>query len=293
MMKIKKLSVLGIILLFIGTSINPSTAQDTTNPLPTSGGKWWYVGGSGPGNYSIIQDAVDNASDGDTVFVYDDSSPYYHPIVIKKSICLMGEDKDTTIIDMRKREIEAIKIDYPTNNVIITGFTIQNTTWGGINVLDGCCYINISNNNILYNDYCGICLNEGCDYNVISGNIIRFQTNGIYATLSFYNTIKRNTFSDLDYGLLCAMVRNWHIEQNNFLNNKIDVSLYVEKYFWQLFPLIIHFDNNYWSQVRTFPKLIVSVGLIFFIPGLFILFLPVPIINIDWHPATTPFDTRV
>ena len=142
----KPLTVVIIVLLLL-VNIIPSTAQDTKNPLPTSGGKWWYVGGSGPGNYTRIQDAIDNASDGDTVFVYDDLSPYYHPIVIKKSICLMGEDKDTTIIDMRKREIEAIKIDYPTNNVIITGFTIQNTTWGGINVLDGCCYINISNNN--------------------------------------------------------------------------------------------------------------------------------------------------
>ena len=38
--------------------------------LATSSGNWLYVGGSGPGNYSVIQDAVDNASDGDTVYVY-------------------------------------------------------------------------------------------------------------------------------------------------------------------------------------------------------------------------------
>ena len=30
-----------------------------------------YVGGSGPGNYSEIQDAIDNASDGDTVYIYE------------------------------------------------------------------------------------------------------------------------------------------------------------------------------------------------------------------------------
>ena len=34
-----------------------------------------YVGGSGPGNYSKIQDAIENATKGDTVFVFDDSSP--------------------------------------------------------------------------------------------------------------------------------------------------------------------------------------------------------------------------
>ena len=34
-----------------------------------------YVGGSGPGNYTKIQDALDNATEGDTVYVY--SNTYY------------------------------------------------------------------------------------------------------------------------------------------------------------------------------------------------------------------------
>ena len=34
------------------------------------GASTYYVGGSGGGNYSSIQDAIDDASDGDTVFVY-------------------------------------------------------------------------------------------------------------------------------------------------------------------------------------------------------------------------------
>jgi hypothetical protein len=76
LMKRKWLAV-GIILLFVGTCIIPAVAQDTEKPSePTSRGSWLYVGGSGPGNYSKIQDAVDNTSDGDTVFVYDDASPY-------------------------------------------------------------------------------------------------------------------------------------------------------------------------------------------------------------------------
>jgi hypothetical protein len=60
----------GFILLLIGASIIPITAQDTEKPLQTSRGNWLYVGGSGPGNYMKIQDAVDNASNGDTVFVF-------------------------------------------------------------------------------------------------------------------------------------------------------------------------------------------------------------------------------
>lgn len=44
-----------------------------------------YVGGSGLHNYSRIQDAVDNASAGDIIFVYNKSSPYYENIIIKKN----------------------------------------------------------------------------------------------------------------------------------------------------------------------------------------------------------------
>ncbi|RLF45340.1 MAG: hypothetical protein DRN29_06910, partial [Thermoplasmata archaeon] len=64
-----------------------------------------YVGGSGTGNYSRIQDAIDDANDGDTIFVYSNSSPYYEHIIINKSINLVGENKNTTIIDGNKEGI--------------------------------------------------------------------------------------------------------------------------------------------------------------------------------------------
>jgi hypothetical protein len=68
---LRKYLVAGIILIFIGASIISSTAQDTeTSSLLTSSGKWLYVGGSGPGNYTTIQGAINAAKSSDTVFVY-------------------------------------------------------------------------------------------------------------------------------------------------------------------------------------------------------------------------------
>ncbi|MBE3136539.1 MAG: hypothetical protein IMZ43_03980, partial [Thermoplasmata archaeon] len=87
-MKRKGLAV-GIILLFIGTCIISTVAQDTEKPLPASRGNWLYVGGSGSGNYSTIQDAIDNSSNGDTVYVY--NGTYYEHVEIDKSITLIGE----------------------------------------------------------------------------------------------------------------------------------------------------------------------------------------------------------
>jgi len=58
---------IGIILLFVGTIIVPAIAQDTKESLSASRGNWLYARGSGPGNYTKIQHAIDNASDGDLI----------------------------------------------------------------------------------------------------------------------------------------------------------------------------------------------------------------------------------
>ena len=66
--------------------------------LFTYNGNTFYVGGSGEGNYSKIQDAIDNASNWDTIFVYE--GIYYEKIKISKSIALLGENVNQTIIDI-------------------------------------------------------------------------------------------------------------------------------------------------------------------------------------------------
>jgi parallel beta-helix repeat protein len=87
-------------------------------------GKIFYVGGSGPNNYSKIQDAIDNSSNGDTVFVYDDSSPYFENLVLDKSINLVGEDKESTTINGSKLNIMLDTIEIRANNVYINGLSI-------------------------------------------------------------------------------------------------------------------------------------------------------------------------
>jgi parallel beta-helix repeat protein len=56
-----------------------------------------YVGGAGPGNYSHIQWAIDNASNGDTVYIYEGT--YFENVIVNKSINLIGEEKNTTVIN--------------------------------------------------------------------------------------------------------------------------------------------------------------------------------------------------
>jgi len=173
MENMKRLLAIGIILLFLGMSISSSTGFNAVEQSSTeiSNGKTLYVGGLGPNNYSKIQDAIDNASDGDTVFVYDDSSPYYERVKINKSIDLIGENRDTTIIDA-KRKGNIIFIS--SNNVSIKELTLQNSS--GLN-----------NASIKIDFDFGIC--------TISDNIIIDNDNGVSMYFSGNNnTIKDNIF---------------------------------------------------------------------------------------------------
>jgi pectin methylesterase-like acyl-CoA thioesterase len=59
-------------------------------------GSTWIVDDDGPADFHSIQEAINAANDGDTVFVR--NGTYYENITINKSISLVGEDKNITII---------------------------------------------------------------------------------------------------------------------------------------------------------------------------------------------------
>ena len=116
--KFRKGLLLGIIFLFIGASIIPltGTAIEKTTIMDSKSGGY-------------IQDLIDNASNGDTIYI--PSGTYYENIVINKSISLIGKDKNTTIIDGNKSgDVVIIYADW----VNISGFKIQNS---GFSCLDG------------------------------------------------------------------------------------------------------------------------------------------------------------
>jgi len=218
-MKRKCLAV-GIILLFVGTGIIPGIAQDIEKPLPTSRGSWLYVGGSGPGNYTRIQDAIDNASDGDTVFVYSQGSPYFENLMVNRSISLIGEDKNSTIIDAGNIGNGVI---LHSDDIVLSGFTFQNAneSWEvalvklfsndsiiSNNIVNGAkpdysIYVgievrgarNLIIENLAYDNWVGIDL-EQASSNIISNNTIFHSPYGIYASESPYNVITGNTIFD-------------------------------------------------------------------------------------------------
>ncbi|UCE38640.1 MAG: right-handed parallel beta-helix repeat-containing protein, partial [Thermoplasmata archaeon] len=133
-----------------------------------------YVG-SGVGNDSTtISGGIALANPGDTVFVY--SGIYKEALWIDKTINLIGEDRDTTIIDgMGQYVITLASVDW----VNITGFTLTNGSYGIYSALSS---HNTFINNIVHDNTFNGFHFTGCPYynNTIIGNIVYNNQNGIH-----------------------------------------------------------------------------------------------------------------
>ncbi len=172
-MDIQKILAIGLVSVLVASGF--ATAIGSRNIRDNnlfSNVETLYVGGTGSGNYSTIQNAIDNASDGYRVVVYNGS--YNECLSINKTITLQGESKHDTIINGTPTD-KVIEINTDWTN--ITGFSIENGSYG--------VYIrgnktNISNN-IVQN-----C--EGKDGSYTTGK----DGAGIYLELGSDNIIENN-----------------------------------------------------------------------------------------------------
>ena len=141
-----------------------------------------------PDDYPTIQEAIDAASPRDTIFVK--AGTYYEHLSINKSISLIGEDRNLTVIDGSGT---GNVVTVTASNVIINNFTIQRSGSGGwsagirVNSIGNC---NITRNKIENNNF-GIYLYESSN-NTISENDITANFCGVRLYLSSHNTLSKN-----------------------------------------------------------------------------------------------------
>ena len=198
-----KLEIVLIIVLIFSFTIPAEEIRETDQSIKveqfqidaakTTGsisGNTHFVGGYGQNNYSKIQDAIDNASDGDTIFVY--SGIYYENIIVDILLDIIGENKETTIIDGAKIN-DIIRI--LTDEVTLTGFTLQNGgsshVHAGIDIL--------SNENFIFNNkisLCGVGIDlSNTEENVIENNtIIDSRKDGMRLINANRSVIQNNSF---------------------------------------------------------------------------------------------------
>lgn len=227
-MKRKKFCILVCLIFLISfIAISEITAIKSSN-LNSFDGKTLYVGGVGPGNYTRIQDAIDNATNGDSVFVYNDSSPYYENLNIHKSINLIGEDKDSTVISGNGYG-DVVKIN--ANDVNISYFKIGNGL-NGIRIH--------SNNNVIADNIINYNRGDGIysryKSNIFKNNIILYNYKGMVIDSSSDNKIIDNIiFKNYFIGMYIEDSNNIVISGNNISKNTYDIEdgggVYIEDSF--------------------------------------------------------------
>jgi len=183
----------------------------------------WTVDDNGPANFTKIQDAINNASSGDTVFVH--TGIYHENVVINKTITLVGEDSNSTIIDGNET---GDVIHIIANDVTVKGFTVTKSgmyIYCGI-LVDHSIGNAIINNNILYN-YKGVSLVDSSN-NVVYDNTILSNYDGVYLYYSSNNAISGNMISLSNYnGVYLYYSSNNAISGNVILHNHLTgISLY-------------------------------------------------------------------
>jgi parallel beta-helix repeat protein len=213
---------MGLVLLFLLSSVIPiSMGFEGWSPdiikQSSNRGNTIYVGGTGLNNYTKIQDAIDNASEGDTVYVYDDSSPYEEGIRIDKSLQLIGEDKTTTIVNSHNQM--TIRC-FDCNNILIKGFTLlnnyQNYYAYGVD-LSFAKNITLTET-IIIGCHWGVQLSDSSNCS-ITNNEIKDGFIGINVYRVSSSIISKNQLTDNNYGIKLNGAGYTDISDNTFTNN--------------------------------------------------------------------------
>ena len=192
-----------------------------------------------PNIFPTIQEAINNASDGDTILVL--NGTYYENVVVNKSVSIVGESRGTAIIDGNNntRPVMLVKADntsisrvclrnasgggqgilvQDSLNVAITRNLVFSTTFGII--VQGCSNTTVSDNNLTNNYGHGLELDWSNNVDVLNNSVSENLNEGIYVYDCQNCSIEGNTVSGNHWsGVLIQSGSGNLLDHNTVTNN--------------------------------------------------------------------------
>jgi len=177
-----------------------------------------------PDNYPTIQEAIDAANVGATVFVR--NGTYSENVVVNKTgLHLLGECNVATVIDATDLgPLHSAAVNVFSDSVEVSGFTLSRSGETGIDLVsDSCAYCSISNNTVGWETWYGI-VSSG-NYTRITGNDVHCSETGITLNGSSFNTVDGNTVTSSTNGIALSAADNSIVSNNRISSNANGLAL--------------------------------------------------------------------
>ena len=201
---------IGALLALLGTTALLAQEPSGSREGPAGSGSTWSVALDGSGHFTSIQEAIDQAQDGDTVFIR--AGRYAEDVTVhsKEGLKVIGEGPEKVLLAGLKRvgTLHIGKWPYGATNVEIRGLTVQQHGGLGVGIFNGSGVTlkNLEVNGFVFGQQVQNVRIEDC---VIGGS----ETTGI-AFADSQATLVDNLIHDNDHGVSVGGTSIVHLERN-------------------------------------------------------------------------------